>query len=285
MWKLYKSRKNQIRSIIPLQPTCGVYIFQIILYTMACFLLYMQVLMEDEWLINKYLSLRHSVVERGAPMRLKPKPLAWHMLILEHLIDTTLNIPVLILEQIHVYSKQVKRENDSMCKGLLYIRSVFSQGRLLTYKLILQGFLKPRLMSTFRNFYGRYNNLIYYFKLSFSHMLSDIFHSNSNVVFGTMTFTADNSAFMIMKLDSWWVWPVDMGCLLLLSIWSHHPLCPGVRVIPFRSLTCNSSLCFETNHSLVYLPFLLNAKTTNLESSFKSKCTSKQHAKSHYYFF
>jgi hypothetical protein len=50
-----------------------------------------------------------------------------------------------------------------------------SQGRLLTDKLMLQGFLHSRLMSAFRKFYGRYNDLIYNYKLSLSHMLSDIF--------------------------------------------------------------------------------------------------------------
>ena len=54
-----------------------------------------------------------------------------------------------------------------------------SRGRLLTDKLMLQGFLQSRLMSAFRKFYGRYNDLIYNYKLSLSHMLSDIFHTNS----------------------------------------------------------------------------------------------------------
>jgi hypothetical protein len=45
-----------------------------------------------------------------------------------------------------------------------------SRNRLLTDKLMLQGFLKSRLMSAFRKFYGRYNDLIYNYKLSLSHM-------------------------------------------------------------------------------------------------------------------
>jgi hypothetical protein len=35
------------------------------------------------------------------------------------------------------------------------------------------------LMSAFCKVYGRYNDLIYNYKLSLSHMLSDIFHTNS----------------------------------------------------------------------------------------------------------
>jgi hypothetical protein len=54
-----------------------------------------------------------------------------------------------------------------------------SQGRLLTDKLIIQGFLQSCLMSAFCNFYGRYNDLIHIYELSLSHMLSGIFHSNS----------------------------------------------------------------------------------------------------------
>jgi hypothetical protein len=54
-----------------------------------------------------------------------------------------------------------------------------SRGRLLTDKLVLQGFLQSRLMSIFCKFNGCYNDLICNYKLSLSHMLSDIFHSNS----------------------------------------------------------------------------------------------------------
>jgi hypothetical protein len=54
-----------------------------------------------------------------------------------------------------------------------------SRSILLTDKLMLQGFLQSRLMSAFRKFYGRYNDLIYNYKISLSHMLSDIFHTNS----------------------------------------------------------------------------------------------------------
>jgi hypothetical protein len=46
-----------------------------------------------------------------------------------------------------------------------------SRGRLLTDKLMIQGFLRSRLMSAFRRFYGRYINLIHNYKLSLSHML------------------------------------------------------------------------------------------------------------------
>jgi hypothetical protein len=77
----------------------------------------------------------------------------------------------------------------------------FESGRLLTDKLMLQGFLQSRLMSEVCKFYDRYNDLIHNHKLSLSHMLSDIFYTNSYTVLGTLTLTAGNSAFM--KTWSW----------------------------------------------------------------------------------
>jgi hypothetical protein len=64
-----------------------------------------------------------------------------------------------------------------------------SRGRQLTDKLMLQGFLQSRLMSAFRKFYGCYNDLIQNYKLSLSHMLSDIFHTNCETVLSTLTLT------------------------------------------------------------------------------------------------
>jgi hypothetical protein len=55
-------------------------------------------------------------------------------------------------------------------------------------------------MSAFGKFYGRYNDLICNNTiLSLSKMLSDIFHTNSLVVLGSLTLTADYSAFFILK--------------------------------------------------------------------------------------
>jgi hypothetical protein len=85
----------------------------------------------------------------------------------------------------------------------------FSRVRQLTDKLMLQGFLQSRLTS----FYGCYNDLIHNYKLSLSHMLFDIFHTNNYTLFGTVTLTADHTAFMTMELGSQRVWPVDRGCL------------------------------------------------------------------------
>ena len=51
------------------------------------------------------------------------------------------------------------------------------RGQLLTKKLMLQGYNESRLKSSFRKFYGRYNDLVCEYKLSLSHILTDLFHT------------------------------------------------------------------------------------------------------------
>jgi hypothetical protein len=42
---------------------------------------------------------------------------------------------------------------------------------------MLQGYNESRLKSSFRKFYGRYNDLVCDYKLSLAHMLNDLFHT------------------------------------------------------------------------------------------------------------
>ena len=51
------------------------------------------------------------------------------------------------------------------------------RGRLLTNKLMLQGYNESRLKSSFRKFYGRYNDFVCGYNLSLAHMLNDLFHT------------------------------------------------------------------------------------------------------------
>jgi hypothetical protein len=135
----------------------------------------------------------------------------------------------------------------------LHTINFLSWGRLLTDKLMLRGFLlSSSLMSAFCKFYGRYIDLIYNYKLSLSHTLSDIFHTNSQTIFGTLTSTADNSAFMIMELGSQWVWPVERGCLLFLGTWSHLRYIRG-SVLAHLFLWHVLHTCFSTLITLWYL--------------------------------
>jgi hypothetical protein len=57
-----------------------------------------------------------------------------------------------------------------------------SRGRLLTDKLIIQGFLQSPLTSAFRKFYGHYNDLIYNYKLSLSHIVRLIGEKNAHLM-------------------------------------------------------------------------------------------------------
>ena len=71
-----------------------------------------------------------------------------------------------------VYISQFLRYAWACCA----YENFFKRGQLLTKKLMLQGYNECRLKSSFRKFYGRYNDLICDYKLSLSHMLNDLFH-------------------------------------------------------------------------------------------------------------
>jgi hypothetical protein len=57
---------------------------------------------------------------------------------------------------------------------------VFSKlGKLMTNKLMLQGYIESRLKSSFRTFYGHYNDVVSDYKLSLAHVLNGLFHTLS----------------------------------------------------------------------------------------------------------
>jgi hypothetical protein len=64
-----------------------------------------------------------------------------------------------------------------------YARACFAyedfskRGRLLTNKLMLQGYNESRLKSLCHKLYGRYNDLVCDYKLPLAHMLDDLFHT------------------------------------------------------------------------------------------------------------
>ena len=59
----------------------------------------------------------------------------------------------------------------------LRMRTFQKRGKLLTKKLMLQGYNESRLKSSFCKFYGRYNDLVCDYKLSLTYMLNDLFHT------------------------------------------------------------------------------------------------------------
>ena len=50
----------------------------------------------------------------------------------------------------------------------------------LTSKLLKQGYVLPRLITTFRKLYGRHHDLIGKYNMSCSDMAKDLFASNAN---------------------------------------------------------------------------------------------------------
>jgi hypothetical protein len=42
---------------------------------------------------------------------------------------------------------------------------------------MLQGYNEPRFKSSFRKFYGRYNDIVCDYKLSLARMLNELFHT------------------------------------------------------------------------------------------------------------
>jgi hypothetical protein len=76
------------------------------------------------------------------------------------------NIPLSPVYGIYMYISQLIRYE----RACSIYNQFLSRGRLPTDKLMLQGFLQSHLMSVFRKFYRRYNDLIYNCNLSLSHM-------------------------------------------------------------------------------------------------------------------
>jgi hypothetical protein len=70
------------------------------------------------------------------------------------------------------------------------------QGKVLTKKLMLQGNNESRL-KTFREFYGRYNDLVCDYTLSLAHMLNDLFHTICKTVISILALTTGNPVCLI----------------------------------------------------------------------------------------
>jgi hypothetical protein len=95
------------------------------------------------------------------------------------------------------------------------------RGKLLTKKLMLQGYNESRWKSSLRKFYGRYNDLVCDYKFSLAHMLDDFFHTICQTVIPVLDLTTSNTVYLISTGGARWVWPVIRGCLLLRGTWSY----------------------------------------------------------------
>jgi hypothetical protein len=72
-----------------------------------------------------------------------------------------------------VYISQLIRYARACCAYVDFPK----RGKLLTKKLMLQGYNESRLKSSFCKFYGRYNDLVCDYKSSLAHMLNDLFQT------------------------------------------------------------------------------------------------------------
>ena len=70
-----------------------------------------------------------------------------------------------------VYISQLIRYGRACSKYQDFV----ARGKLLTTKLLQQGYTKRRLMSTFRKFFGRQHDIVGAYEKSASGMLSDLF--------------------------------------------------------------------------------------------------------------
>jgi hypothetical protein len=98
--------------------------------------------------------------------------------------------------------------------------------KILTIKLMLQGYDESRLKSSFRKFYSRYNDLVCDYNLSLAHMLN-LSHTLCYTVVSILALTTGNPVYLILIRGARRVWPVSRGCLLLRGTWSYLRICRG----------------------------------------------------------
>ena len=77
----------------------------------------------------------------------------------------------------------------------------FKRGQLLTKTLMLQGYNKSSLKSSFRKFYGRYNDLVCDSKLSLSRILTDLVHTFCLTVIFVLDLTTGNPVYIVSTID------------------------------------------------------------------------------------
>ena len=113
----------------------------------------------------------------------------------------------------------------------------------LSNKLLEQGYVKERLKSSLRKFYGRYGDLIRQYEVSLSQMLNDILWPD-HIQWQPPT---DQTLYRTRPLTEFWVvsiehlrrvWHADRGRLLLRT--------PGP--VPFWTCICSS--CWDQRHPI-----------------------------------
>jgi hypothetical protein len=84
------------------------------------------------------------------------------------------------------------------CARACFAYEDFSERRgLLAKKLMLQGYNESRLKSSFRKFYGRYNDLVCDCKLSLAHVLNGLFHTFCWTVVSMLALATGNPVYLV----------------------------------------------------------------------------------------
>jgi hypothetical protein len=92
-----------------------------------------------------------------------------------------------------VYISQLSR----YARACFAYEDFLKRGKLLTIKLMLQGYIECPLKSSFRKFYSRYDDLVCEYKLSSVHMLKDLFHTLSWTVISILALATGDPVYLI----------------------------------------------------------------------------------------
>jgi hypothetical protein len=113
------------------------------------------------------------------------------------------------------------------------------------------------LKSSFRKFYGRYDDLVCDYRLSQAHMLIDLFHTLCLTVISILAFWG---WVILSTKGAQRVWPVSMRCLLLRGTWSCLCVCRGFILHYTRFCIC--VLDYDYILCIVNFPILCKALST-----------------------
>jgi hypothetical protein len=122
-------------------------------------------------------------------------------------------ISILPLSTSHIYEATSHYHLQTGYTSLNWFNMQGPAVHTISFWVGLQGFLQSRLMSAFRKFYGRYNDLIY----NYLTCCPTFFIPIVRPYLAHWLWKRITPHFMISRR----VWSINRGCLLLLSTWSH----------------------------------------------------------------
>jgi hypothetical protein len=76
-----------------------------------------------------------------------------------------------------LHRKEKSKSSCVWCSKVVSLSLVSVLSEIFRYDADLSDYNESRLQSSFRKFYGRYNDLVCEYKLPLVHMLDDLFHS------------------------------------------------------------------------------------------------------------